>query len=82
MTSITRIEPIQRYHSTHHIRCGTAATLFDVFRGEQIGAGKKSLAFSLTFQSEEKTLTDKVVAKQQQKIVKRLAHEIGAQLRG
>ena len=29
----------------------TDATLFDVFRGEQIGAGKKSLAFSLTFQS-------------------------------
>ncbi|MCB0178094.1 MAG: phenylalanine--tRNA ligase subunit beta, partial [Anaerolineae bacterium] len=60
----------------------TEASLFDVFRGEQIGAGKKSLAFSLTFQSEETTLTDKVVAKQQQKIVKRLAHEIGAQLRG
>ncbi|MCB0212637.1 MAG: phenylalanine--tRNA ligase subunit beta, partial [Anaerolineae bacterium] len=60
----------------------TGATLFDVFRGEQIGAGKKSLAFSLTFQSEETTLTDKVVAKQQQKIVKRLEHEIGAQLRG
>lgn len=60
----------------------TEASLFDVFRGEQIGAGKKSLAFSLTFQSEETTLTDKVVAKQQQKIVKRLEHEIGAQLRG
>ncbi|MCB1309744.1 MAG: cobalamin-dependent protein, partial [Leptospiraceae bacterium] len=29
MTSITRIEPIQRYHSTHHIRCVTAAALFD-----------------------------------------------------
>ena len=60
----------------------TGASLFDVFRGEQIGAGKKSLAFSLTFQSEETTLTDKVVAKQQQKIVKRLEREIGAQLRG
>ena len=53
----------------------------DVFRGEQIGAGKKSLAYSLTFQSEEKTLTDKVVARQQNNIVKRLERELGAKLR-
>ena len=59
----------------------TSAVLFDVFRGEQIGAGKKSLAYSLTFQSEESTLTDKVVAKQQTKIVKRLESELGAKLR-
>jgi phenylalanyl-tRNA synthetase beta chain len=60
----------------------TSATLFDVFRGEQIGAGKKSLAYSLTFQSEESTLTDKVVAKQQAKIIKRVESELGAKLRG
>jgi phenylalanyl-tRNA synthetase beta chain len=57
------------------------ARLFDVFRGDQLGAGKKSLAYSLTFQSEDKTLTDKVVARQQQKIVQRLERELGAQLR-
>jgi len=55
--------------------------LFDVYRGEQIGAGKKSLAFNLTFQSEERTLTDKVVARQQSNIVKRLERELGAKLR-
>jgi phenylalanyl-tRNA synthetase beta chain len=55
--------------------------LFDVYRGEQIGSGKKSLAYSLTFQSEERTLTDKVVARQQQNIVKRLEREFGAKLR-
>ena len=60
----------------------TEVHLFDVFRGEQIGAGKKSLAYSLTFQSDEQTLTDKAVAKQQQKIVKRLEYELGAKLRG
>lgn len=60
----------------------TSATLFDVFRGEQVGAGKKSLAYSLTFQSEESTLTDKVVAKQQAKIIKRVESELGAKLRG
>jgi phenylalanyl-tRNA synthetase beta chain len=55
--------------------------LFDVFRGEQIGTGKKSLAYNLTFQAEDRTLTDKVVAKQQAKIVKRLERELGAKLR-
>ncbi len=56
-------------------------SLFDVYRGEQIGAGKKSLAYSLTFQAEDRTLTDQVVAKQQQKIVQRLERELGAKLR-
>lgn len=60
----------------------THIRLFDVFRGEQIGLGKKSLAFNLTFQSEERTLTDKVVARQQSNIVKRLERELGAKLRG
>jgi len=59
----------------------TAVRLFDVYRGEQIGAGKKSLAYSLTFQAEDRTLTDQVVAKQQEKIVQRLERELGAKLR-
>lgn len=59
----------------------TGVSLFDLFRGEQIGAGKKSLAYSLTFQAEDRTLTDKDAAKQQQKIVLRLERELGAKLR-
>ncbi len=59
----------------------TGARLFDLFRGEQIGAGKKSLAYSLTFQADDRTLTDAVVAKQQQKIVQQLERELGAKLR-
>jgi phenylalanyl-tRNA synthetase beta chain len=55
--------------------------LFDVYRGDQIGASKKSLAYSLTFQAEDRTLTDKIVARQQQKIVQRLEKELGARLR-
>ena len=35
---------------------------FDVYRGEQIGRGKKSIAFSVTFQSPERTLTDEDAA--------------------
>jgi phenylalanyl-tRNA synthetase beta chain len=59
----------------------TDARLFDVYYGEQLGAGKKSLAFNLTFQSNDRTLTDKVVARQQNNIVKRLEQEFGARLR-
>jgi phenylalanyl-tRNA synthetase beta chain len=56
--------------------------LFDLYRGEQVGAGKKSLAYRLTFQSDEGTLTDKDAEKIRTKIVKRLAKEVGAVLRG
>ncbi len=59
----------------------TEVRLFDLFRGEQIGKGKKSLAYSLTYQAEDRTLTDDEVAKIRQKIVKRLESELGAQLR-
>jgi phenylalanyl-tRNA synthetase beta chain len=58
------------------------ARLFDVYRGEQIGAGKKSLAYTLTFQAEDRTLTDQEAAKAQSRIVKRLEKELGARLRG
>jgi phenylalanyl-tRNA synthetase beta chain len=54
--------------------------LFDLYRGEQIGAGKKSLAYSLTYQS-DKTLTDAEAAAIRNKIVKRLEYEVGAKLR-
>ncbi len=60
----------------------TDVRLFDLFRGEQIGVGKKSLAYSLTFQADDRTLTDKDAARQQQKIVQRLERELGAKLRG
>ena len=59
----------------------TEVHLFDVYRSEQIGAGKKSLAYSLTYQAPDRTLTDKEVAKVRNKIVKRLERELGAQLR-
>ena len=55
--------------------------LFDVYRGDQVGEGKKSLAYSLVYQHPEKTLTDKDVLAIRNKIVKRLEKELGAQLR-
>ncbi len=58
----------------------TNVRLFDVYRGEQVGAGKKSLAYSLTYQS-EKTMTDAEAAAIRTKIVKRLESEVRAKLR-
>ena len=55
--------------------------LFDVFRSEQIGAGKKSLAYALTYQSLDGTLTDKDAAQIRSRIIKRLDQELGAKLR-
>jgi phenylalanyl-tRNA synthetase beta chain len=58
-----------------------AVTLFDVFRGDKIGAGKKSLAYQLTYQHAERTLTDDEVAKLRERIIRRITQELGAQLR-
>ena len=55
--------------------------LFDIFRGEQIGAGKKSLAYSLTYQAPDRTLTDAEAAQVRQRIVRRLEQDLGAKLR-
>jgi phenylalanyl-tRNA synthetase beta chain len=55
--------------------------LFDVYRGEKIGPSRKSLAFSLTYQDPQKTLTDENVAKIRQRIIKHLEQELGAKLR-
>ena len=56
--------------------------LFDVYQGPSIPTGKRSLAYSLTYQSDEKTLTDAEAAKVHNKIAQRLAAVLGAQLRG
>lgn len=59
----------------------TDLRLFDVYRGDQAGSGKKSLAYSLTYQASDRTLTDKEVAKIRQRIVSRLDLDLGAKLR-
>jgi phenylalanyl-tRNA synthetase beta chain len=55
--------------------------LFDLYRGDQIAPGKKSLAYSLTYQAADKTMTDAEAATIRLRIVKRLEHELGAVLR-
>jgi phenylalanyl-tRNA synthetase beta chain len=55
--------------------------LFDVYRGDPVPTGKKSLAYALTFQAPDKTLRDAIVAKQVKRIVGRLKGQLGAELR-
>ncbi|HEY3108609.1 MAG TPA: phenylalanine--tRNA ligase subunit beta [Chloroflexota bacterium] len=58
------------------------ASLFDVYRGERIGAGQRSLAYRITYQSRERTLTDREVADAHGRIESALARELGARVRG
>ena len=55
--------------------------LFDVYSGDQVPPGKKSLACRITYQSPDHTLTDEEVNKVQQRILDRLSRELGATLR-
>ena len=54
---------------------------FDVYRGEQVGEGRKSIAFAVSFQSAERTLTDEDAAALREQIVAALRERFGAELR-
>ncbi|GIW08939.1 MAG: phenylalanine--tRNA ligase beta subunit [Dehalococcoidia bacterium] len=56
--------------------------LFDVYRGEPLPAGKKSLAFTLRFRAPDRTLTEDEVSRIRNGLVERLARQFGASLRG
>ncbi len=57
-------------------------TLIDVYEGERIEKGKRSMTYSLAFRSATRTLSDADVNKIRAKIVKGLEFDIGATLRG
>jgi Phenylalanyl-tRNA synthetase beta subunit len=54
---------------------------FDVYRGEQVGPGRKSIAFAVIFQSPERTLSDEDASQLRTAIVEALAAHFGAELR-
>jgi phenylalanyl-tRNA synthetase beta chain len=56
--------------------------LFDLYSGESIAVGHKSLAYALTYQADDRTLTDKEVDRAHKKIEDRLRHTLKAQIRG
>lgn len=59
-----------------------ALTLFDVYQGPQVGAGKRSLAYRLVFRAPDRTLSDADLTKTRQKIIRGLEHEAKATIRG
>jgi len=58
-----------------------ALEVFDVYRGEQLPVGKKSLGLSLTYLSRERTLTDREVDEAHARVVEHLMQRFGASLR-
>ena len=58
-----------------------AVKLFDVYAGEKLGAGMKSMAYSLTFQNPNDNLTDEEVAKYMEKITKAFTEKVEAEVR-
>jgi len=56
--------------------------LFDVYEGTQVGPGRKSLAYGLLYQADDRTLTDAEVNKAHGEVVERLRAELGAEVRG
>ena len=57
------------------------AELFDVYKGEQIGEGMKSVAFAISFRSSERTLSDAEIAPDMEHILSALAEQLDAHLR-
>ena len=60
----------------------TSAKLFDIYSGDRIPSGKKSLAYRLLYQSPSRTLTEEEVNIVQAQLVQKLAQEAGAEVRG
>lgn len=56
-------------------------TLFDVYKGSQIPEGKKSVAYSVTFRADDRTLTDDEISAVFDKILAGLKEQLGAELR-
>jgi len=59
----------------------TKIILFDIFKGKQIGDGYKSLAYSVVFQAEDRTLIDQEVENTYRKIREKLIAKFNAKIR-
>ncbi|RYD06913.1 hypothetical protein N752_01935 [Desulforamulus aquiferis] len=55
--------------------------IFDVYQGAQVPEGYKSVAFSMKFQADDRTLTDEETADKMKRIAKSLEAQVGAELR-
>ncbi len=77
-TQAADIERVIKKHGGNELQ---SITLFDVYTGLQVGAGKKSLAFNLQFQSKERTLKDEEADKAFQNILQAVEKQFAAELR-
>ena len=62
-------------------RLVAGARVFDVYRGDQLPEGKKSIAFAIRYQALDRTLTTEDANREQGRIVNRLSRELGAEVR-
>jgi phenylalanyl-tRNA synthetase beta chain len=79
-TSVTAAEVLDAVHASGG-KLLKEASVFDVFEGDQVGEGNKSLAIRLTYSAPDRTLTDKETEKARKSITAKL-EEIGGALRG
>jgi phenylalanyl-tRNA synthetase beta chain len=59
-----------------------SVALFDIFQSESLGSGKQSLAFTLEYYSEDRTLTEQEVDKEFQNLINAVTKKFNAKLRG
>ncbi|MCB0091105.1 MAG: phenylalanine--tRNA ligase subunit beta, partial [Caldilineaceae bacterium] len=59
-----------------------AVELFDIYRGDPIPVGSKSMAYRLTYQSTDRSLSEKEVTKLRQRIIRTVENVVSAKLRG
>ena len=60
-----------------------SVSLFDVYRDEErVGAGKKSMAYALTYRAADRTLTSEEVERAHERLVKKVCGATGAEVRG
>jgi phenylalanyl-tRNA synthetase beta chain len=57
------------------------ADVFDVYRGDQVGTGKKSIAFAIRYRAPNRTLTTEDANKEQDRIIRRLEQQFGSTIR-
>ena len=76
--SVRKTEEVIRSQAGQHLE---SISFFDLYKGAPVPAGKKSLAWSLTFRSHERTLTDAEIDEVMNSILNSLKEQFGASLR-
>ena len=77
-TPVAEIEKVIKEAGTEILR---SVKLFDIYRGIQVGARKKSVAYSLTYRHDDRTLTDVETEEAHAKVVEALKNNLGASIR-